>query len=57
MTSFFGLLFIFVWFCNFLGELDEDAFIKVVHVAANFENDDEESVGDSLVTADILTSA
>ena len=30
-------------FCNFLGELDEDAF--VVHVVADFENDDEESVG------------
>ena len=34
-----------MWFCNFLGELDEDAFVKVVHAVADFENDDEESVG------------
>ena len=45
MTNFLGLLFIFVWVCNFLGELDEDAFVKVVHAVADFENDDEESVG------------
>ena len=50
MTSFFGVLFIFVWFCNFMCELDEEAFIKVVHIVADFENDDEDSVGDSSAT-------
>ena len=50
MIKLFGLLFIFGLFCSFLGELDEDAFVKVVHVAADFENDDVESVGDSLAT-------
>ena len=50
MTNFLGLLFIFVWVCNFLGELDEDALVKVVHVVADFENDDENSVEDSSAT-------
>ena len=50
MTNFLGLLFIFVWVCNFLGELDEDAFVKDVHVVADSENDDEERYGDSLAT-------
>ena len=39
-----------MWFCNFMGELDEDAFVKVVQVVADFENDDEDSVGDSSAT-------